>query len=331
MELGEPIKPSVFVSDDEKHDEKTCPWHEEPKKGAKKMEVQDGDEDASGPMPDNSGKKLGNALGDVPSGKKVSVYYRQGQVVRYPAGKKKKVIQLYKETVEEEEYDLQYAPHHLIPGNESLKGSRVVAFLGDDDIIENFKLKGKPSSCIKKDMSAGYDVNQAQNGEWLPSPYALSMSNEWPAAEGIEALRKRKENDQEEEKKWDEVALETEAFKLAYAVDAMNVSPKKQFHMRHKNYSTKVREILDAMGAKLKLYATGLCPVAVEKKDANDGKFDPPGGLSGRLDALSERLRGLLRGDPTGWRNPLFLDELTKQYFVDFKGKRKRMPNLKIM
>lgn len=327
MELGEPIKVSEFISDDEKHDEKTCPWHEEPKKGAKKMEVQDGDEDAPGAMSDNSGKKLGAALtkddNPAPSGKKVSVYYRQGQVARYPAGKKKeKVIRIYEEAVDEEEYDLQYAPHHLIPGNESLKGSRVVAFLGDDDVIENFKLKGKPSSCIKKDMSAGYDVNQAQNGEWLPSPYALSMSNEWPAAEGIQALRRR-EGDGED------IALQTEAFKLAYAVDAMNVSPKKQFHMRHADYSNKVREILDSMGAKLKLYATGLCPVA--KKGTEDKKSNPPGGLAGRLDALSERLRGLLRGSPTGWRNPLFLDELTKKYFEEYEGKPKKTPNLKIM
>lgn len=324
MELGESIAVTLFISDDEKHTEKTCPWHQKKKASAEPMEPQDGDDDADGPMPDNSGKKLGtnlkNAGKATPEGKKVSVFYVQGEVLRYPAGSKKKVIRIYEETVEEEEYDLQFAPHHLVPGNESLKGSAVVAFLGDDSVIKNFKLKGKPSSHIKKDMSVGYDVNAHKNGEWLPSPYALSMSNEWPAAEGINALRKREGED---------VALETEAFKMAYAASAIEVG-RKQFHMRHADYSVKVREILDAMGAKVKLFATRLCPLA--KQTAEDKKFEPPAALGARIDALSGKLRGLLTGNPpTGWRNPLFTDELSSQYYQDYKGRKKKMPRLKVM
>jgi hypothetical protein len=324
VELGESIAVTLFIDRDEEHSENTCPWHQKKKASAKPMDPQEGDEDATGSMPDNSGKKLGtnltSARSPAPAGEKVLVYYAQGAVLKYPAGRKTKVIRVYEETVDEEEYDLQFAPHHLVPGNESLKGSSVVAFLGDDTVIENFKQNGKPSSHIKKDMSVGYDVNTAKNGEWLPSPYALSMSNEWPAAEGLKALRKRE---------GDDVALETEAFKMAYAASAIGVG-KKQFHMRHADYSAKVREILDAMGAKVKLLATKLCPLA--KQTAEDKKFEPPAALGARIDTLSGKLRSLVRGDPpTGWRNPLFTDELSAQYYSDYKGRQKKMPNLKVM
>ena len=181
----------------------------------------------------------------------------------------------------------------------------MVAFLGDYYVIANFKSKGKPSSVIKKDMSAGYDVNSASNGEWLPSPYALSMSNQWPAAEGLKALHKRKGED---------VALETEEFKFAYAVCAIEKQDK-QFHMRHAEYSAKVREILDALGAKIKLLASK-CPIA--QGDKEDKKFNPPGALASRLDTLSAKLRGLVMM-PTGWRNPLFTDELSIKYMEDYK------------
>jgi hypothetical protein len=329
MQLGESIAVGLFVGANV-HSTSTCPWHsDEPPKAAKVMPKQEGDEDApSGIMPDNSGKKLGTALtqagNPAPPDKAVEVYYEQDNIFRYPAGKKKKTLQIYRATVDKEEYDLQYAPHHLIPGNESLKGSDVAAFLGADNVITNFKLKGEPSSLIKDGKSVGYDVNAASNGEWLPSPYALSMSNEWPAAEGLKALRRRLRDGEDE-------AAESEAFKMAYAVAAMEVTPRKQFHMRHAEYSTKVREILDAMAAKMEFLVTSKkgCPLA--KNEAEDGKFNPPMALAKRLDALSRKLRGLVSGSPTGWRNPLFLDELTQTYFEEFKGKPKKIPNLKVM
>ena len=46
-------------------------------------------------------------------------------------------------------------PHHLIPGNESLKPSKILDWI--------FESKGK----VKADN--GYDVNNHRNGKWLPS------------------------------------------------------------------------------------------------------------------------------------------------------------------
>jgi hypothetical protein len=322
LEIGESIAVSVFVSADEEHSEQTCPWHEKASGSADAMPAQDGDEDAAGSMPDNSGKKLGNALKAAdtspPEEDTVEVYYVQGQIMKYPGGGKSRVVRIYDTSAEVEQYKLQYAPHHLVPGNESLKGSAVVAFLGADSVIGNFKQDGNPSSVIKDGMSAGYDVNIAANGEWLPSPYALSMSNQWPSAEGIKAILRRKGG---------EIASKTEEFKLAYAFDAINRSGK-QFHMRHADYSAKVREILDQMGAKIKLLAR-VCPIT--KKDESGGKFDPPGGLAARLNALSARMRAFVTGYPGLWRAPLFTDESALKYTEQFIGPQQQLPDNKVM
>ena len=110
MQLGEPISIGLFVGDDVQHSESTCPWHSKKTASAKPMDAQDGDEDAHGKMPDNSGKKLGTAMTRAknaqPAGKTVSVYYEQGSVFKYPDGKKKKTLRIYEESVDEEEYDL---------------------------------------------------------------------------------------------------------------------------------------------------------------------------------------------------------------------------------
>ena len=119
----------------------------------------------------------------------------------------------------------------MIPGNESLKGSKIVAYLGDNNVIKHYK-KGV-SSKIKDDHTVGYDVNRAENGVWLPSPYALSMSNQWPSLIGVMVVKKRL---------GETVANETEAFKHAYVAEAIRVSGNDQFHMRHSDYSNEVRK-----------------------------------------------------------------------------------------
>ena len=174
----------------------------------------------------------------------------------------------------------QWAPHHLIPGNASLKGSGVVPFLGDDDVIAKF---GKGSH-IKKDQTVGYDVNDAANGVWLPSPYALSMKGKWPA---------------------------NPAAKNAYVEAAIDsTGGLRQFHMCHTNYSISVKRILDQLAAKLKLILTnGVCPLA---NAATSDKFDAPMGLKPRLNAISSQLRRITSGPV--WQPPFTDDTLVPEY-----------------
>lgn len=308
MDIGERVEASEFVSD--VHSESTCPWHQMREKEKHKMDATDPDDDSEA-MPPNDGGTLGRNLTAAkdkpPKVDTLSISYAREEKLEYVIGKKKDLMKVrpYKEMEKWKtvEYDLQYAPHHLIPGNESLKGSEIVPFMGDDDSIAEYA-KGK-TSLIKDGFSIGYDVNSAANGVWLPSPYALSMKNEWPAKPGVKIVKRRL---------GEEVAEETEDFKAAYVAASIEASGR-QFHMRHKKYSDKVREILDTMAQRLCEMVTGICPIATSSE--KDEKVDPPLGLVGRLDVLSANLNRLVAG--AVWRTPLYTDAMTEEYSKGLK------------
>lgn len=295
VQLGELIAAPIFFSEED-HNEKTCPWHEEaPKADAKPMEKPDPETDTAAPsMPENDGGTLGRYL--EKSGKKkpehtLTLEYAPDELLTY---KKNKSVQTYidKKT---ETYKLQYAPHHLIPGNESLSESLLLAYLGDANVIKNFNKK-KLTSKIKDNQTVGYDVNAAENGVWLPSPYALSMSNQWPSIPGKEYILKIKGK---------EVLEVTVSFQKAYVAAAIHESGDCQFHMRHSKYSAEVRDVLDGIAGKLKLMTKGVCEIASNKK--NDDKFEAPTGLVSRLNVLSKQLERLLTGP--SWHAPFFADD----------------------
>ncbi|MDH5182037.1 MAG: AHH domain-containing protein [Gammaproteobacteria bacterium] len=316
-QLGEAISVGDFVPD-EQHDENTCPWHSKEKSASPAVMEKMAPNEDSNAMPANLGTKLGENLGKKENDEIWLQYKAKKPLefnVKVKGEKKVKIAQGYAEdSVWEYAFDLQYAPHHLIPGNESLKGSQIVAYLGDDKVIKNFKKN--ISSKIKDKQSVGYDVNRSENGVWLPSPYALSMSNTWPSVDGIKIVKN---------KYGDTVANQTVSFKLAYVAAAIEKSGGHQFHMRHVDYSDKVRQVLDKMGRKLKLMAKGKCPEAKKSKD--NGKFDAPMGLVARLDGLSRNLKKLLTGKV--WRRPMFTDDkLMQEYIKGWKEKAGLKNNL---
>lgn len=305
-QIGEAVSFDMFVNDE--HDEKTCPWHSNEKTAeAKPMDLQSPDEDTDA-MPKNLGTALGKNLdkdkkkSEVKKKNTVSIFYTQGSVVTWQSGRKRKRAQSYVENTQEVEYELQYAPHHLIPGNESLKGSKIVNYLGDDDVIKNYKKRGNKSE-IKKGQSVGYDVNQAENGVWLPSPYALSNTNQWPSIKGIQVILKRLGEIYHDQ---------TEEFKHAYVAAAIEVSGGRQFHMRHTDYSNEVRDILDAMGTRIKLMSQHECPVA--KKNVEKEKYDAPVGLTAHLNLLSANLERFLIGNQ--WHKPLYADNHMMEEYI---------------
>ena len=306
MQVGEAITMPQFLND-EVHDENTCPWHKDGKKNAKKMPKVSPDDDSKA-MPPNDGGDLGKAMKAAkkhrPDIDSIWIRYKADARLTFKSGKKDKEVQSYAKGTKEVEYALQYAPHHLIPGNESLKGSALISFLGDDGTIEEFK--GGQSSMIKEGFSCGYDVNVADNGVWLPSPYALSMQNDWPSEPGIKVIKKRSGL---------ELGDTTESFKRAYVAESIEETGL-QFHMRHKEYSTEVQNILGAIAERLYGMAFGNCPIA-DKSNSGDDKFDPPPGLAARLHVLSSNLDMLLTG--SRWQPPMFTDALTCEYSTDLK------------
>ncbi|NTX17799.1 AHH domain-containing protein [Myxococcus sp. CA056] len=331
MEIGEKVTDvSEFFSGAE-HDETTCPWHtlgDTPP--TQEMLPQEPDDDAETPVPlvgegalvtkmkaakdlppradklllipetDGGvlGKKMKSSEDLPPAVDMVSLHFETGDVIEQAS--KRVRTQTYNPHEDAFSYDLQYAPHHLIPGNESLKGSAVVPFMGDDNSIKNYT-SPRMTSRIKPGHSIGYDVNAAENGVWLPSPYALSNKKLWPTGPGLAALLKSPDK---------EIGKQTTLFKLDYVAAAIEASGGRQFHMRHKPYSDKVRQTLQSIGERLQVMADEACPLAKASKDQD--KCAPPLGLTARLNLLSENLRGLLT--KSVWRPPLYTDSLTEEY-----------------
>jgi len=287
-QLGEAISVDIFIAKDEEHNENTCPWHDDSEKpAAVEMEVPHPETDGDSPsMPKNDGGKLGKSLEKDNQKKpesKITLQFAPDEMLTWKKGDKALKVRTYSDN-DSKEYEVQYAPHHLIPGNESLSRSDIVSYLGDEKVIKNFA-KGGQESFIKDGQSIGYDVNCAENGVWLPSPYALSMKNEWPSDDGKKRILKMKG------KEYVNVAA---SFQKAYVAAAIEESGNRQFHMRHKDYSEQVKDVLDGIALKLDNMADGDCKVASDSEE-ND-LLDAPRGLTARLNVLSAQLKALLIG-----------------------------------
>lgn len=273
-------------------------------------------------MPKNEGGTLGRALGG-----KADVILELGWIedagrspLCYIPKKKRRdpgpveptpVMILEPTSGQTTQFALQFAPHHLIPGNDALKGSAVVPFLGDDTVIKNFE--PQVSSHIREGGTVGYDVNCAENGEWLPSPYALSMGSGgkgWASKEALRVVAAKLGRD---------VSDRIDEFKRIYAYAAME-STKTQFHFNHGAYSDEVGAVLKKIGEKLDAIvqprAEPVCEHAAKTRD--DDKVKPPYGLRARLNLLSSNLRKLVGGDDGEvWRAPYFTDNVVKTFFSD--------------
>ncbi|MEJ2045834.1 MAG: hypothetical protein P8X89_21465 [Reinekea sp.] len=276
--------------------------------------------------------------------------YRNGQRIETS-----QIIQTYKTVEKDVTYPLQYAPHHLIPGNASLKGSALAAYLGDTNAIKHYDNKGKVKSVIKEGQSTGYDVNAASNGAWLPSSYALSKHNKWPPGDGIQyvtthdtlkevkvvkrakitingkdtvvdgmdmtkdkTIYKKLATEIEESRVSGGLAVAhlLEGFKKAYAYSAIDNSGSRQFHTTHKDYSREVEKVLDKIADKLALFETsGVCPEMKDEGDSDTEKLNAPMGLPERLNILSDNLENLLTGHTWHW--PFILGDYTEKYIED--------------
>jgi hypothetical protein len=72
-----------------------------------------------------------------------------------------------------EYFPLTCAAHHLIPAQASMRPSTLIKWLVHGSVSSQTK-DGKGTGTGKLEVNVGYDVNGAQNGIWLPGPYALS-------------------------------------------------------------------------------------------------------------------------------------------------------------
>ena len=203
------------------------------------------------------------------------------------------------------------AAHHLIPAQASLARSDLLPWLIDKSspgTIKRGESTANVSGLVQNDV--GYDVNGAQNGVWLPGPYA--MRGIWTAfVSGV---------DSEDEPPADAGTAvsagdgppETPSSQFDYAVAAMRKA-RAQFHDSHVEYSKFVLEALNLVAAKMvHIKMTSSCDQCRDKLE-KDG-IPPPYSLIRRLDGIASRLRMRLEGTPTAWRRNLYTSGRALEY-----------------
>ncbi len=261
MELGEKVSIGEIVS--EKHDEETCVFcqaTEPPKEITNELVAKrdgDTDEETGDDAPTyefkNSSDTLGNALGGRP---------------------KAKVVRLNNNV-----FNAVVAAHHLIPGNASLKKSKL--FTSKRYLWKDGNTKG----------NIGYNINAKANGVWSPGNYGVRP---W-GTKGAEFEAKNE-------------GLEAKDFAFA-AMEAWGVV---QFHDAHPKYSIFVRDCLNKVFKKLKASKEIWCHEA-KKKETDPAKKAPLYVLVRRLDTISARMKRMLE-KPTNWKRNIYTSRFVEQY-----------------
>jgi hypothetical protein len=169
------------------------------------------------------------------------------------------------------------AAHHLIPGNASLKNSRL--FKSKKYLRIDGMAKG----------NIGYNINSQPNGVWLPGNYA---QRPWGAA-GASFARKYR------------LSPQTYAFESIYKWRA-------QFHDAHQNYSKFVTKVLNELCQKLKDSENIWCPKAKKKEENPEDRNLYA--LVNRLHTVSGRMRRMLVLPTTNWKANIFTSRFSSAF-----------------
>ncbi len=245
-----------------KHDDKECPFcqkNEDVKPEGESSKEQDWDDDER-TKDDYWTKKIGNNSGTLETNMtnngeprpddwtlKHTVYNCRFKKIDLP-----------------DNHKITPNPHHLIPGNESLKEAEKL-----------LKWIYASENHIEEDIH--YDVNNAENGIWLPSNNSMRGNSDWKC----------------------------ETVKLTYANAAQ--PGRGCFHDRHIDYSRFVQKLLNKIADKMG-HKDAICQYNTEK---SGDKFKPPYALVPRLNGVSQRLKSyLVSYNPEGYQPPLFTSRI---------------------
>lgn len=204
----------------------------------------------------------------------------------------------------ENEFSITPNPHHVIPGNESLK-----------KVPQLRKWIFAAENHIKADI--GYDVNNHKNGVWLPSNNAMRGHRLYTDQKSEQTKQKKDPSYQAKNTPWEDEKAAL-PYKKKYAVACMRATGR-QFHDRHVDYSKFISKVLNKIAQRMDANAKELksCIYAEDKKQGED-KYDPPYALVTRLNGVSNRFRPylLLQEGP---KSPIFTSKLAKAYWPDKK------------
>ncbi len=196
------------------------------------------------------------------------------------------VVYTHPTTGEEEISPLRSNPHHLIPGNASLKGKKY-----QSPLLECIE---KSKGTITGDI--GYDINKKENGIWLPT----ILEDFYAGYKGVDPVAGVK---------WGALTRRYPKEQFSMAEAAM-FEAKRQFHDAHEDYNEHVKERLQKLMDKV-ISRKQTCPDAGPKSKPN---VPPPFGLVGWMDGLCHRMAGFLKGDPLRWRDPIWTSRHAKQF-----------------
>lgn len=263
-------------------------------------------------------------------------------VSTHPFYKKAKVVEIidFDDSTGEEfnhKYPVTCAAHHLIPAQESLKGSPLLAYMVKKGDSEELKDESYSGGLVWADV--GYDINGSENGVYLPGSYAVGG--------GRGGMGVWTENDDhpdlEEEDAADDVAdpssnllsgplneISDSNRKWQYVSQAVKLAPG-QFHDRHQDYSDFVQQVLE----KIFLNYEKLREKYVEKKGCDECKkrakdienlgVPTPFGMVARLNGLSKRMAVHLNGST--WTRNIYTSKWGRAFIlenIEVKQPRKR-------
>ena len=343
-QLGEPVDIGILVESETK-----CPFdHSEPKPPnvkndligvgttlAKRMEAGDSTHLYS---------KYRTAQEAVLNPKNVSGHALFQSGARKP---RPVVLQIWKDVDDEPRrhtYPVTCAAHHCIPAQETLKQCpQLLEFMVKKGSTEKLKDDSFSDGVVWSDV--GYDVNGLENGVFLPGNYAVGGGrggmgvwegdddddddDEAPEADaggddGDEDAVSLDDDEPILDSAPSSNALNGTSFnvdpnnrKWRYVARAMKLTPG-QFHDRHENYSDFVLDILLKIHAEYQVlkerkYDAAECPDCKERaKKLKKLGVPTPYGLVARLNSLSKRLAGLLRGP--GWSPLVYTSKWVKNY-----------------
>jgi hypothetical protein len=137
-----------------------------------------------------------------------------------------------------------------------------------------------------------YDVNDALNGEWLPSNNAVC---EWAKVSGLTAT---------------DCDGDSDNFAKCYSWNAMSATDR-QFHDAHPDYSRAVRLELGALAKKVEKRAGRCKNNCPGSQAASQGSHPAPSNLKQALNDVSERIRPKLDTGKTTPKSPWVTSDLS--------------------
>lgn len=182
--------------------------------------------------------------------------------------------------IEQGEYPIHQAAHHLIPGVAALENSYLWPYMLKDGEVTTENGKKYTVQC-----HIGYNVNGSHNGIWLPGNYAIRGKGDHKKTPVSG-------------KNWAALNSSHPDWQMNYAAAVSKVSGA-QFHDTHTKYNDAVEKLLNKIATVLWAHQESGCEDCKDKTE-----ISPPYLVKERLYNISTYLKTNLTGHPYVWKRP---------------------------